>query len=213
MKKDEQEKQRIINTFENHIIRDHQVIFRAGSPRVEVMTFGDKNGSLNCRIDYMIRNGALAVYGDLGESIYRWYGEISLEWIATCDLGYFHGKCEASSEGDGGGQGARPHDWDGDQAKTEIMDSLRERIKDGSIPTTYYKDTTGAKHELEMCLESCHNQQEFCSYCQREDPALAFKDNDWWEWLPSIGEIVPIRIRMHLIGLKMAFNKKIGRYT
>lgn len=213
MNRFEKEKQQILNTFKDHEIRDHQVIFRAGSPRVEVMTWSNKNGSSNCRIDYMIRNGSLAVYGDLGEAVYRWYGLTRLEWIAGLNLDYFHGKCEASGEGEGNYHGARPHSWDGKQAKIKIQSHIREWIKDGSTPLGYYKEHKGAKSELKELLRVCDELVSFDAYLNRGQPDLAVFDQDCWEWLPNTGKVIPIRIRMHLIGLKMAFGKKIGKYT
>lgn len=207
------EKERILNTFENHIIRDHQIIFRADSPRVEVMTWGNKNGSSNCRIDYMLRNGSLAVYGDLGEAIYRWYGRTSLEWISGCNLGYFHGKCEASSEGDGASKGPRPKDWDGDDARSEIQEYVRENIKEDCIDSRYYQKNPEAKNELRRLLSACGEDQfGYHAYLRNSMPGIAINNDDWWEILPSMGEHIPIRIRMHLIGLKLAFGKEIGRY-
>jgi len=202
----DKEKQRIINTFENHIIRDHQVIFRAGSPRVEVMTWGNKNGSSNCRIDYMLRNGSLAVYGDLGEAVYRWYGETNLEWISGLGLGYFHGKCEASEFRDG----RNPKEWDGDSAIKEIKDYLKDYAAEDA---KYYKENPEAKEELKSLFAACGEDYfGYHAYLRNGDPALAINNDDWWEFLPSIGEHIPTRIRMHLIGLKMAFSKEVSRY-
>ena len=190
-------------SFKNHIVRDHQVIFRKGSPRVEVMTFGDKNGSSNYRVDYMLRNGALSVYGDLGEAIYRWYGTTTLEWISGLNLGYFHGKCEASEYKDG----RSPKEWDGDVAREEIREYIRDDIKSDCIDIRYYKDNPEAKEELRRLLAACGEDHfGYHAYLRTGDPALAIDNCDWWEILPSMGEYIPNRIRLHLYGLKCAFG-------
>ena len=206
----EEEKQMILDNFKNHVIRDHQVLYRSGSPRVEVMTWGNKNGSSNCRIDYMLRNGSLAVYGDLGDAVYCWYGETSLEWISDLNLWYFHGKCCASEYKDG----RRPYEWDCRDALREVKRAVRNNIKeDVSEGFFYYRDNPEAKGELkELFGACCEDHNGFHSYCRTGDPAIAINDDDWWEYIPSCGEHIPTRIRMHLIGLKLAFGKPIGRY-
>lgn len=206
----EEEKQMIINEFKDHAIRDHQVVYRAGSPRVEVMTWGDKNGSSNCRIDYMLRNGALAVYGDLGDAVYRWYGKTTLEWIAGLHLGYFHGKCCASEYKDG----RNPHEWDWKSALKEVKEAVRNNIKEGvSYGVFHYRDNPEAKDELRSLFGACcEDHNGFHSYLRTGDPALAINDEDWWEYIPPCGEYIPTRIRMHLIGLKLAFGKPTDQY-
>ena len=207
MNRSDQEQQSIINTFKDHAIRDHQVIFKQGTPYTEIMTWGNKNGSSNCRIDYILRNGSLCVYGDLGSAVYRWYNDkLTLEWIAGCNFGYFYGKNEA------GENGARASDWDSDLAEREIKTHIREYMQDGSIPTTYYKDEYEAKDELKSLLRACGNKNEFDAYLISEQPDIAVNDDDWWEWLPSVGNIAPIRPRMHLIGLKMAVGVEIDKH-
>lgn len=121
MERRKREKENILNWFTDHKIRDHEVIFRAGSPKTEVLTWGHKNGGSFYRVDYMLRNGSLAVYGDLGSAVYRWGGQIDLSWIAGLDLSYFFGKCEASEDG------SRSYDWGGHQnpfRQTEICSSF-----------------------------------------------------------------------------------------
>jgi len=190
----------IAKWFENHIIRDYQMIFRIGSPRVETLTWGNEGGGSNYRVDYVLRDGALCVYGDLGEAIYQWYGPTSLQWIADLDLGYFHGKCVASENG------SMPHDWNSEEAIKTIKDNLRNWLKDGSIDINYYKDTPGAKDTLRKFLGATGNKSELENLCHSGDAKLAFNDDEWWEWVPQCGKELPIGIHAHLFGLKMAFG-------
>jgi hypothetical protein len=58
--------------------------------------------------------GGLTVLGDIGEAVYEWGQDISLEFLASLDFGYFHGKCQASESG-------RDFDiWDVDKAIVQL---------------------------------------------------------------------------------------------
>jgi len=197
------EAQRLIKEFQNHEIRDYQVIYKRGAPRVEILTWGNKDGSSIHRVDYMLRNGSLAVYGDLFEATYVWHNDqLRLRTIAGFGLGYFHQKCHASNKG------RLPHDWDREEAEKEIRSQVRNGVKEGSIPVDYYKKTEDAKENLRDCLSACHDENGMTAFLYNStDPGLAFKDVDWWEWLPKCGHIIPWEIHAHLIGLKMAFGK------
>jgi hypothetical protein len=198
METKEQIETRIKENFKDHIIRDHQMIYRADCPNVEVMTWGDRRGGSAYRVDYMLRNDTLCVYGDLGEAVYQWYGPTSLEWISSINVGYFHGKCEASRTG------ARGMEWDNKKAlkemKTQVVDIM-------SCDPDVYRNSKhpGAKKALKKFLDT-EGEKQGLEMLYSGDPALAFGgDEDWWEWLPTCGEVFPVTTYYH--GLKMAFRK------
>lgn len=58
-----------------------------------------KPGTVIYWIDYIISGHFLCVYGDAGDAIYAWSENLTWEFLKTCDLDYFHGKCQASEAG------------------------------------------------------------------------------------------------------------------
>lgn len=60
-----------------------------------------KPGTSVYRVDYFMWQGNLFVSGDIGDAVYQWASKIDLKFLATCDLAYFAGKCQASPYGRG----------------------------------------------------------------------------------------------------------------
>lgn len=62
------------------------------------------DGNSNYAVLYIIdrRTATLFVSGDLGQAVYRWGGDIGIDFIGGCDIGYFNEKCCASSCGERG---------------------------------------------------------------------------------------------------------------
>ena len=77
-----------------------------------------KPGTWNYRIVYMMRGGMLLVYGDMGEAVYQWSGQIDLEFLASCSLDYFTSKCQASEQGRGG------QEWDEDMCHKNFIEHM-----------------------------------------------------------------------------------------
>lgn len=85
--------------FKNHTTH-HSVLKDEHGFEVERLMWGEV-GTPVCRVYYLRYGSVLMVFGDLGDAIYQWNGDIDLRWISTCDLSYFAGKCQASEEGRG----------------------------------------------------------------------------------------------------------------
>jgi len=65
-----------------------------------------------CR--FIIHRQWLLVVGDIGEATFQWSEDITLEFLASLDFGYFLSKCQASPHG------KKFEAWDGDVAYTNI---------------------------------------------------------------------------------------------
>ena len=176
--------QRIRDEFKDHMVIAHEIL---GSDlgRLEYLRW-QKPGTGIYGVDYVLKSATLFVSGDLGEASYIWSPPISLQWIAGCNLGYFHGKCTASEDG------RYPHEWN----EKTMQKSVLEYFK-------YNQDCKGYKAFLEAHVP-LHNREELIAWCHYNDPTGLLGD-DWWEWFIQGGEVVPFRTRAHLIGLKMAF--------
>jgi hypothetical protein len=177
--------------FKNHKITLHENI-GTEIGRLEYMRW-QKPGSWVCGVDYLVRSGNLIVTGDLGEAIYCWHGnKVSLEWISGLDLYYFHGKCQASENG----RNVKNYDWSEEKARRRIF----EHFKD-------YYDCKSAKKFKDM-NPPIHNEREFVEWINaNHDDVSDMFGIDYWEFLYSCGRVIPARTRLHLLGLKLAFNK------
>lgn len=169
-------------------------IFGAELGRIEHLRF-QRPGSVVNMIDYMINMRRLIVTGDLGDAVYCWYNHrLSLDWIAGLDLGYFHGKCQASELGTGHDN----HEWDEHKALKRIVQEFRED-----------KNLKGFR-EFREAEPPIYSKEEFTAWTyERHDELVEWFGEDWWDWVPSCGNSIPIRTRLHLIGLKLAFGVEI----
>jgi hypothetical protein len=182
------------NYFSKHEITTHE-IFGSDLGRLEYMRWQEP-GTWNCGIDYMARCGNLYVSGDLGEAIYCWYAKaLSLEWIAGLNLDYFHGKTSASELG----RMLENYEWDSDLARKKIFQYFKmernckgyKKFKD----ETRHSDLFDGKFQFHAWINRRHNL------------VYDLFGPDYWEFLYNMGRYIPLRTRLHLLGLAMAFNK------
>jgi len=148
-----------------------------------------KPGTSCYLVDYIVKDGFLIVTGDLGNAVYKWLSPVCLQDIASYSLDYFHSKCVASE----GGRSTDWYEWSEEKAKKRIHDSFKDTM-----------DCKGYKKFLDAEVP-LHDVQEFKAWLITGDSYDMF-GQDWWEWLPGIGNEIPIRCRAHLIGLKMAMT-------
>lgn len=52
------------------------------------------------------------------------------------------------------------------------------------------------------------NEKQGWSFWCNEHGYDFFGDSDWWEWAPNIGEVINSRCKSHLLGIKMAIERK-----
>lgn len=184
--------------FANHQVLDHRLLgYDRGKAPVEILVWG-KPGTGIYRVRYLLYEGTLMVSGDIGEATYCWHprgGINGLRWIAGLSLDYFHGKCTASEDG----RCSHWYEWDGDGARKTI----REYFKDE-------RSCKGYKKYLESSFPSVIGDRDtFLAElrCGSSDAYDTFGD-DWYEWVPNVGNVIPMRCQGHLIGLKMALLEK-----
>ena len=172
--------------------KDHEVKINSLG-EINLLTWG-KPGTSCYKIWYVLheKHGALMVYGDLGEAVYRWYGAVSFRDIASFDLDYFHGKTCASELG----RVSENYEWDEGEAKRMIF----EHFKD-SMDCKGYK-----KFKDSFVSGMLYNKQEFISELNQNNNIDIF-GQDAWEWIYGVGNVIPIRCQAHLIGIKMAMGK------
>lgn len=176
---------------------------------IDILVFERPNTGIY-RMVYTKVADTLFVGGDVGEAAYRWPGanpaEIDLRWISRCDLGYFFSKCVASEEG------RRFTQWNGDQARERLHDSMRQQF--GIEPAD-----VDAGEEAVWPEEYEELRRKFDE--SGGDEALEFRD-EWNMWLATngydvlgedvghlagVGDDVHIRCVFHLLGLRLAFER------
>jgi hypothetical protein len=83
------------NYFKDHLLTE---VLR--TDKVKIYDFRNKNGSGNCFQRWIIDHGTLIVTGDNYSAIYYWNSSnITLNFLATCNLSYFSSKCLADKDG------------------------------------------------------------------------------------------------------------------
>ena len=151
-------------------------------------------GSSFYSVLYLFYGGTLFIAGDLGEAVYRWHPDIgTLKDLAKLDLDYFKGKCCASEVGRDFVQ------WDEDKAAQRVREWLREERK--------HEPETKAWSDF-LCddgREALNHKDAWLRWL--EDHGHEYFGDDWWEFAPNFGQIISIRCRAHLIGIKMAFHQ------
>jgi len=189
-KKDEET---IRKWLKDHVVLTHRLVgYNRNKASIEELVFG-KPGTIFLRIYYLLQNSTLMVYGDVGEAVYRWHGRrLTFSEISGFNIGYFFEKCRASENG----SVLSASDWDADQAKSSIFGHFKDQRS-----CSGYK-----KFKESVFYDTIEDKDEFHSSLRFEDPDSIFGD-DWWDWVPGCGDIIPRRIHMHLIGIKMAMGR------
>jgi hypothetical protein len=82
--------------FKNHVLTEV-----LNTNNIKVFDFRKNDGSTWCYQRWIIDRGTLIVQGDNYDAIYRWNStNVTLKFLAECNLGYFSEKCRADKDGD-----------------------------------------------------------------------------------------------------------------
>jgi hypothetical protein len=80
--------------------KDHVLTEVLNTDNIKIFDFRHSDCSIWYYQRWIINHGTLIVLGDCYDSIYKWNdSNISLEFLASCDLGYFSSKCKADKDG------------------------------------------------------------------------------------------------------------------
>lgn len=148
-----------------------------------------KPGTGMYAIRYVIMGPVLMVWGDLDSAVYRWSQAITWQFLASCDLQYFAGKCEASPVG------RTFEEYDRDDAFADFKNALRDRAEAG------YENPD--PRLVEDARRAIQNGRDEWQEWMRLDGHRVFGP-DWYEWLPGLGMRTAQTCLAHLLGIKMA---------
>lgn len=98
--------------------KDHKAGFTENSASTIINWQNPGSWNYGCR--FIIHRRWLIVVGDIGEAVYEWGQDVTLEFLAGLDFHYFHGKCQASPEG------RKFEQWDTAVAKVNIQARIAE---------------------------------------------------------------------------------------
>lgn len=154
--------------FKDHVVLHFETYGADKSPITRLVW--SKPKEVWYRIYYIWHGGWLFVAGDLGEAVYQWNSELDLSFLAMCDLSYFGGKCQASS------QEPKGKTWDRDRVQAQIEEWLKEWAEENPVDcpkcSTY---TPGQSIE-----ETPEDEDAPCSLCKGKEvvprPALTFEE-------------------------------------
>lgn len=153
-------------------------------------------------IKYWFSKGLMCVSGDLGDAVYRWHSSIgNLKNINVC-LSYIMCKCVASEVG------RSFKEWSEEDAIAGLKEHIDMYYKDDPI---CYKSWDDFETSCPDYKENLGSKEEWAHWIiNNEDAVIAYFGNDYWEFIPGIGEVTHLRGYLHWKGLCMA-QKQLGK--
>ncbi len=151
-----------------------------------------KEGTIAYSIRYVFDGHRMYVTGDLGEALFCFTETADVHIQSDYGLDYFESKLRAYD-------GER-RDFNSDNAVRALREWLK-RIKDRDIE--YDHDEM---REFFDRARNCSSTDDWAHVVNSTD-FISNLDCDYWEWMYSIGDEMPMRIQSYLIGLKMAFER------
>ncbi len=156
-----------------------------------------KSWNYGCR--FIIHRRWLCVVGDIGEATFEWSEDLTLEFLAGIDFGYFLSKCRASPEG------RKFEQWD-----TEVLELYRlERLAE----LKQRAGTDDETHEDSAELEVLENN----SKCSKDEWDSAVRDYydatgdaEGASSLAGYGDVPSVHAIGMFVGLKMAIAQLKG---
>ena len=137
---------------------------------------------------YAIVGNYLSVMGDTGDAIYAWQQRITWQFLANCELDYFHGKCVASETG---------RDFDQWDAR-KLIDSIEWHTQN-EVPTS--KKTID---EIKSIARGTTSSQEWLEVARDYPRIFPEPMYDYADF----GKTIHVRCVGHWVGIQMAMGHK-----
>ncbi len=187
---------RLILDIENDF-KDHIATVKLDQEGIYILRW-QKPGTWINFVEYILRGSTLFVWGDLGDAVYQWSSNISLSFLAGCNVDYFREKCQASEEGRGFKY------WWHEDAEKYLEEMFKE---DGEVDDDTRMVFIAHKNDILGACQTRDGWHEWLrDYCNENIRDTLF-GSDWWEYIPEIGIDAHPRCVMHLHGLKMAYRQ------
>ena len=168
-----------------------------------------KEGTVCYAVRYVFDGDKMYITGDIGEALFwvTWKADIhSFNGISTH---YFMEKMRAFSD--------ERYDFDSNEAK-ERMEKWRSEILEDRFPIDADEDNDDNKENFEREefidemddligeVDNCNTSSMWAGIVNSEsyNSFISEYDCDYWEWIYSMGDVVPARIYGYIVGLQMA---------
>jgi hypothetical protein len=170
---------------------------------------------------YVFDFNKIYITGDIGDAIFQIYDEVNLKKASELDIHYFHTKLIATED--------EKWDFDSDVAieylKDKIKDLESDKLEwlgieeDEAIIEDNLTDKQLSKlEEYNNYISTMNNLIELAESCSTVDnwktsiyidhlEELEEYDQDFYEWVFNIGNVIPSRVQGYLIGLQMALEQ------
>ena len=195
----------VTDAGERDIFKNHVAKLEKHNEHLETLEWKNPESSTYA-IWYVRQFGTLMVFGDCYEATYMWSYQhnISLEWMAGLNEGYFLGKCRASQHG------RDPTVFDYDTMRNNMLEYFADgctrnepRCEEGSCEVCDLRRKEEALFEEHSGWSFMEDEHTWVMWLRDHgDDVFGY---DWWESVPSGKKLGPC-ISLHLEGLKRAFE-------
>lgn len=182
----------------------HKAALIQNTDRYLAIDWRKESGSGEYYVNYILdkKRGSIIISGDLGDCIATWYNRLNVEDLKQYigDVGYFLKKFQCASD-------------DYTHYEDDIMDDIREQLKDYDIPECVEECKTDYRFDFD-------DEEEFWQTIENEvcDSVLGRNfvptemlreiigrlDGDSFEWIGRLGERIHPRVYLWAVGFQMA---------
>ncbi len=141
-----------------------------------------------CR--YVFDGYRMYISGDIGEAVFGLTWKADVHSFDNVHLGYFHRKIAALRD--------EKYDFD----EVIAVKRLREWVK--SLKEDGVKYDHDEMRELFEEARNCTTTDNWAFVVNSKHDFISDLDPDYWEWIYSCGNKIPIEVHAYLIGLQMA---------
>lgn len=180
--------------FAKEQFRDHIATISQPNEYTQEIEF-KKPATEYCYIKLIFSRDYLFICGSLGEAVYRFDSQVCIENVSSnyC-LSFFASNLIVGNQ----------FSFDCDVAASNIVEHMKDLEREG-----LERVCGDAYKKLVDLVMDCNTAEQWYSVLEKHKD-LAFKaSDDWWEWLPSVGNQINTSIIMHWVALKLA-GKQIG---
>lgn len=187
----------IIKELKEYWFKDHKAVLTKHGD-LEVLDWR-KPGTSNYAVRYVFDGYRMYISGDIGEAVFYLTWKAHIHSFNGLNIGYFLEKMEAGEE----------TKWDSEAAEQSLLEWKEERLQN---PEDYFENKT-EEAEFEILVDNlidaandCNSTEQWCwQYVHGEyEEEISRFDDDYWEWMYTIGNVTPYHTYGFLIGLQMA---------
>jgi hypothetical protein len=182
--------------------KDHRATYKKYDDNLETLEWKEP-GTNHFAIWYVRQHGTLMVFGDLGEAVYQWYPDVTLQGIANTNFDYFVGKCRASEFG------TPPKVWSADQAETDAREYFAEFFGEKWQDTVERSDRASEDDKFRDAdgLVALREDRLLWDVWLRENATDVFGPQFYEVGIQDWGMRYHQRIHLHHEGLNKAFQQ------